>query len=181
MTHLLQVDWDSVFRPSLSLLEIALRGSIVYLTLFVLFRVIAKRQVGSLGVPDVLLIVLVADASQNALGKDYQSITEGLVLVLTLLGWNYALDWLEANVPVLRRVLQSPPLVIVEDGRLNRRNMRKELLTEDELMAEIRRNGLERLDQVRRAVLESDGKISVVPRPGSRSIPRERRDVTGPG
>ena len=78
------VDWHSVFVPSIGILEVMLRGTIMYLALFAILRFIGRRQAGHFGPADLLVIVLIADAAQNGLGKDYQSVTEGIVLVLTI-------------------------------------------------------------------------------------------------
>ena len=78
------IDWTSVFKPSIGLAEVVVRGSIMYLSLFIILRFLARRQSGRVGTADLLVIVLIADAAQNALGKDYQSVTEGIVLVLTI-------------------------------------------------------------------------------------------------
>ena len=83
----LSVDWNSVFVPAIGLAEIVVRGSLMYLGLFVILRVMARRQAGHFGPADLLVIVLIADAAQNGLGKDYGSVTEGLALVLTIVAW----------------------------------------------------------------------------------------------
>ena len=81
----LSVDWNSVFVPAIGLPEIIVRGSLMYLGLFVIMRFTARRQAGHFGPAD-LLVVLIADAAQNWLGKEYSSVTEGLALVLTIVG-----------------------------------------------------------------------------------------------
>lgn len=78
------IDLTSVFVPAIGLAEIVLRGTIMYLGLFVILRFMARRQAGHFGPADLLVIVLIADAAQNGLGKDYNSVTEGLVLVMTI-------------------------------------------------------------------------------------------------
>src|SRR5215208_8090799 len=80
----MQIDWNSVFLPSLGIAEIVVRGTLMYLGLFLILRFMARRQSGHFGPADLLVIVLIADAAQNGLGKEYQSITEGLVLVVTI-------------------------------------------------------------------------------------------------
>jgi uncharacterized membrane protein YcaP (DUF421 family) len=77
--------------------------------------------------------------------------------------WNFALDWLSDHSPRVRRFLTPPPLLLIKDGRLLRKNMRRELITEDELMAELRKQGLESPAEVRAARMEGDGQISVIP------------------
>jgi uncharacterized membrane protein YcaP (DUF421 family) len=158
------MDWKSIFLPETPLLEIFLRGSVMYITLFVLLRLVLKRQTGTLRMTDLLLITLIADASQNAMAGDYQSVPDGLLLVGTIMFWSYAFDWLAFRSEWLRRLIEPPPLPLIQDGKLLRRNMRSELITEDELMSQIREEGLARLEQVKEAYIESDGRISVVKR-----------------
>ena len=162
MGWLFDVDWANTFRLETPLLEIVLRGSLVYLGLFVMLRVVLKREAGTVGITDLLVIVLLADAAQNALADDYTSIPDGLLLVATILFWSFALDWLGYRSPRLRRFVRPEPLPLVRDGRLLRGNMRKELITEEELLGAIRLQGVDDLAEVRAAYMEADGRISVV-------------------
>ena len=79
METLLGVDWHAMFVPALGLIDVVVRGTIMYLALFAILRFIGRRQAGHFGPADLLVIVLIADAAQNALGKDYQTVTEGIV------------------------------------------------------------------------------------------------------
>ncbi|MBI1890080.1 MAG: DUF421 domain-containing protein [Burkholderiales bacterium] len=160
--HFFDIDWRTLFGLSLPLAEIVVRGSVFYWFLFFLFRFIVRRDVGSVGIADILIIVIVADASQNALAGEYRSITDGMVLVGTLIFWNVALDWLSFRFPAIRRFAEPPPLVLIKDGRLNYRNMRRELITESELWSLLREKEVESIEQVKRAFLEADGQISVI-------------------
>src|SRR5512132_2129822 len=128
MIALFQIDWKSVFVPSLAIGEVILWGSIIYLFLFVILRVL-RREAGALGISDLLVVVLIADAAQNAMGSEYKSVTEGAVLVGTIVGWDYFLDWLGFRFPALRRLLRPAPLPLVKDGRLLRQNMRREMIS----------------------------------------------------
>jgi uncharacterized membrane protein YcaP (DUF421 family) len=83
-----------VFVPAIGLAEIVVRDSLMYLGLFVILRFMARRQAGHFGPADLLVIVLIADAAQNGPGKEYSSVTEGLALVLTIVAWEYLLDWI---------------------------------------------------------------------------------------
>ena len=157
----LRVDWRSVFFPSVGVAEIFLRGTVVYLFLFFILRML-RRQAGAIGISDLLLVVLIADAAQNAMSSDYKSITEGLILVGSIAFWDYFLDWLGYRFPSVRRLLRPPPLLLVKDGRLQRRNMRQEMITEDELMGKLRKQGVERIEEVKKAYMEGDGEISVI-------------------
>ena len=162
MSDLFNVDWHAMFVPAIGLAEVVLRGRIMYLALFAILRFIGRRQAGHFGPADLLVIVLIADAAQNALGKDYNSVTEGIVLVCTIVGWEYALDWLAWRFPALRPLLKAPALKLIENGRVLEQNMRKEMLTRDELMGQLREEGVEDLAAVKVARLEGDGRLSVI-------------------
>jgi uncharacterized membrane protein YcaP (DUF421 family) len=161
MDTLLRIDWKSVFAPEVSLLEIVLRGTFVYLLLFFVLRVL-RREAGALGISDLLVVVLIADAAQNAMSSDYKSVTEGAVLVATIMGWDFFLDWLGYRFPAVQRLLRPAPLPLVKDGQMLRRNMRKEMITEEELLSQLREQGVERVEEVKKCSLEGDGKISVI-------------------
>jgi uncharacterized membrane protein YcaP (DUF421 family) len=157
------MDWKSIFLLDVPLLEVILRGSAMYIALFILLRVVLKRQTGSLGVTDLLLITLIADASQNGMAGEYRSLPAGIVLVATIIFWSYAFDWLGYRFPRFGRLIESPPLLLIENGNLLRRNMRRELITEEELIGQLRLQGLEDFKQVKKAHMEGDGKISFIP------------------
>ncbi|HVT28871.1 MAG TPA: YetF domain-containing protein [Lacipirellulaceae bacterium] len=156
------IDWHSFFVPTVSLLELVVRGSIIYLFLFVLLRVLIRRHIGALNLPDMLLLVLIADAAQNAMSSEYHSVPEGLVLCTTLICWNYLLDWLAYRYEWLRPWLEPPPLSVISNGRINRRNLRLELITVDELMNQLRERGIEDVGLVKKAFLEPDGQLGII-------------------
>lgn len=161
MSVLSAPDWERLLEPETPLAEIVLRGSLTYVALFVLLRVM-KRETGELALADILLVVIVVEASQNALAGGYSSVTDGLLLVLVIAAWAYAVNWVGYRVPRLGRLVHAPPLPLVKDGRLLWRNMRKELVTRDELMSKLREEGVEDVAKVRLAAMEGDGQISVV-------------------
>ena len=156
------MDWKLIFLPDVSLLEIILRGSVMYIALFALLRIILKRQTGTLGMTDLLLITLLADASQNAMAGEYKSIPDGIVLVGTLIFWNYTFDWLSFKSEWFGRLIEPPPLPLIKNGKLLRRNMKLELIKEDELLMELREQGMQDISKVKEAYIESDGRISVI-------------------
>jgi uncharacterized membrane protein YcaP (DUF421 family) len=160
----MQVDWNSIFLPNLSIAEIVVRGSLMYLGLFAILRFMARRQAGHFGPADLLVIVLIADAAQNGLGKEYQSVTEGLVLVMTIVAWEYLIDWLAYRFSALRPYLRPPSLTLVRDGRIIEEAMRKEMLSPDELASQLRQQQVENVSEVRLANLEGDGRLSVLKR-----------------
>jgi uncharacterized membrane protein YcaP (DUF421 family) len=156
------LDLGRLFAFSVSPLELIVRGSAVYWFLFLIFRVILRRNVGSIAIADVLVLVVIADAAQNAMAGSYESVSDGFVLVGTIVLWNVALDFAAYRFAPLRRLLEPRPLPLVRDGRLLRHNLRREFLTEDEVTAQLREKGVEDLAQVKQACMESDGNISVI-------------------
>jgi uncharacterized membrane protein YcaP (DUF421 family) len=161
METILQIDWRSIFIPSTSIAEIFLRGTLVYLFLFFILRIL-RREAGAIGISDLLVVVLIADAAQNAMASEYKSVTEGAVLVGTIALWDYFLDWLGYRFPAFQRLLRPKSLLLIKDGRMLKRNMRQEMITEEELIGQIRQQGAERVSEVKKAYLEGDGNISVI-------------------
>src|SRR5262245_44937203 len=146
------------------------RGTVVYLALYLMLRVVLKRESGSTGVTDLLVIVLLADAAQNAMSGGYTSVTDGIVLVVTIIFWSWFLNLIAFMSPRAARVIRPRPLLLVRNGQVLHRNMRRELLTEDELMANLREQGVRRLEDVAAVHMEADGRLSVTTR-GPRGRP----------
>jgi uncharacterized membrane protein YcaP (DUF421 family) len=159
-----EIDWAELFSLSMPAAELIIRGTAIYWFLFLIFRFILRRDVGSVGIADILILVIVADASQNAMAGEYKSISDGMLLVSTLIGCNVVFDWLSYVSSTFRRFVEPRPLCLVLDGIMLKRNMRKELITEEELWSKLRENEVETLDQVKRAYMEADGGISVIKR-----------------
>lgn len=172
------VDWAKLFVPTLPLMEVFIRGSLIYLVLFFVMRVLPRREVGGLGAADVLVIVIIADAVQNGMSGKYESITEGLLLAGTIFGWATLIDWLDYRFPSLH-LAEGPPLLVVRKGRLVRRNMRHEQVTEDEVMAQLRQHGYESLEDVAAAYIEGDGQFSVIGKRSGRDRPHKPRAAAG--
>jgi uncharacterized membrane protein YcaP (DUF421 family) len=157
-----QVDWESIFVPSsFQIGEIFLRGTIVYLFLFLVFRVL-RREAGAVGISDLLVVVLIADAAQNAMANEYKTVTEGLVLVSTLALWDYFLDWLGYRYSCMQRLLRPRPMLLIKDGRIQWRNLKKEMITEEELLGKLREQGVEQVEEVKQSYMEDDGAISII-------------------
>lgn len=173
------IDWGDLFQPDQPLLETVLRGSLTYLGIILILRVVLKRQAGSFGMGDMLLIVLIADASQNSMAGEYRSWTNGVVLVLTLVVWNYALDWASYHSKRVRKLLEPEPTTLIRDGRIRKENLRREQITEDELQAQLRIKGISEARQVREARLESEGDLSVI-RADAPSPPADPAQPTAP-
>jgi len=158
----MDIDWSAVFVPKHSLLELVLRGTIMYLLIFAMLRIVLRRQIGGIGTSDILVIVLISEISGNGISPAEQSVVEGAILVATILFWSYTIEWLQYRVPAFERLVREPKLKLIEDGRLLRQNMRRELVTLDELMAQLRENGLEDCADVKAAYMEANGCISII-------------------
>lgn len=159
-------DWSQIFGSTVHPVEVLVRGTLMYLGLFTLIRVILRRETGTTSVTDLLVVVLISDAAQNGMAGQYQSITDGLLLVAVIIGWSFVLDWAASRWPWAERLVRPRPLPLVRDGRLLRRNMRHELVTEQELRSQLREQGVTDLADVREAHMEPDGAFSVVARGG---------------
>jgi uncharacterized membrane protein YcaP (DUF421 family) len=150
-----------MFVPTESILEIVIRGSIMYVAMFVLLRIF-RRQAGTIGIADLLVVVVIADAAQNGMAGDSKSITEAVILIGTIVLWDWIFDWAGFRSSVIGKLVSPEPLLLVQDGRLIRKNLEKEMITEDELMAQLRLQGLEKLESVKKCYLESNGRFSIL-------------------
>ena len=146
-------------------MEIVARAAALYAFLLLLFRVMGKRSMAQITAFDFVLLLIVGEATQQALiGNDFSLVT-AFVAIATLMLLDLALSLAKARWPSLDPILDSTPLVIVADGRLIQdRAGRERVDLEDVLAAARERHGLERLDQIKFAVLERSGGISIVPK-----------------
>jgi uncharacterized membrane protein YcaP (DUF421 family) len=162
MDKFVKVEWDELFIPTHSIAEMVVRGALMYLALFIILRFVMKRQAGALGIADIWVIVVIADAAQNGFSKEYRSVTEGITLVVTIVLLDYFIDWAGYYVPALRRLVEPPPLNLIRNGRMLHRNMRQEFITIDELKSQLRKQGVDDVRKVKSAHMEPDGEISVI-------------------
>jgi uncharacterized membrane protein YcaP (DUF421 family) len=175
------VDWQAVFEPH-HVIENIIRASSIFLMLFLLLRFLPNRKTGSLGPTDLLVIVLLATAVHTALNREGTSITDAAVMVGTIIGWSVLLDIVGTRVAWLRWILHSDPVQVVRDGEIVQRNLRREFMTEEELKAQLRLQGIDKVSDVKNAFIEHDGRVSVIPRqsqPRSRAVRRGRSAITG--
>ena len=158
---MLEIDWQQLFRLETPVLELVLRGTVMYWFLFLIFRFVMRRDAGAIGIADLLLLVIIADASQNAIDGDYKSISEGMVVVSTIVGWNVLTNWLNFKSSAFAKFAEPRPLQLIRDGHVLEGNMKREMLTRDELLSKLREQGVESPEEVKWAYMESDGQISV--------------------
>ena len=164
-----------MFKPTESILEVILRGTIMYIGMYLLLRVF-RRQAGSVGIADLLVIVVIADAAQNGMAGDSRSITEALVLIVTIVLWDWFFDWLGFRSPFWNRLLEPSPLLLVKNGKVIKKNLDQEFISEEDLMGQLREQGIGNLDSVKTCHLESNGHFSVLT-----EVPRKRSDTERSG
>jgi len=162
MTDWLPTNWAGIFAPEKPLLELIARGSVLYLGILILMRFMPRRSGGELARMDLVLVLLIAEGAAHSFG-DYTSLADGLIVIVVLMVWDYLINVLSFRIRFIERLVSSPPVEIVRNGRMLKRNMRQEYLTEEELMGYLRLEGIEDLADVKTAHVESEGKISIVP------------------
>ncbi|PJE94614.1 hypothetical protein CUT44_27585 [Streptomyces carminius] len=148
------------------LAETVVRGAVVYLALLFMPRAAGQRESGGLGLTDVLIVVLVAQAVSGGLGGGSRSVTDGLVLVATILVCSLAVDAAAYRFPRFAAVVKARPRPLIRDGRLNRPLMRREFMSTEEVLSRLRLHGVHDPAQVHLAYLEPNGMISVLRRGG---------------
>ena len=146
-------------------MESVVRALVIYLILLVLLRLAGKRTLGQITTFDLILILIISETVQQALVQDDRSLTHAVLLVVTLIAIDAGLAALKQRFPRIDRWIEGVPAVLVEDGVFHRERMNRERVDEAEILAAARdKQGLASLDEIRHAVLERSGDISIVPR-----------------
>jgi uncharacterized membrane protein YcaP (DUF421 family) len=156
-----------------SVLETVARGALMYGVIYLLLRVLLRGRTQGMTTSDLLVLVLIADAAQNAMAAEYHSLSSGVILVATIIGASFVLDWLGYHVPPFERYVHPPRKPLVVSGRIIRRTLASELMTEEELMTQLRLAGVEKVSDVKAAYLEGNGEVSVLKREGD-AVARDR-------
>jgi uncharacterized membrane protein YcaP (DUF421 family) len=142
-----------------------IRAAIVYLVLLVVFRISGKRSLAQITTFDFILLLIIAEAVQQAMLAEDSSMTNSLLIVLTLFGIDIGLSLLKQKSPMLEKLIDDVPLVLVEDGQPIKEHLEKARVDEGDILSSARElQGLERMDQIKYAVLERSGGISVIPK-----------------
>ena len=157
----LKLDLSTLFMQETNLAELILRGTVLYFGILIMLRLLPRRTGGEMATMDLIFIILIAEAAAHSLG-DYTTVTDGFIVILTLVIWNFLVNLLSYHYPKIEKLVSAPPIQIIRDGKLLRRNMRKEYITEEELMDHLRKQEIEEVDQVKAAFVESEGHITVL-------------------
>lgn len=142
------------------------RAIIVFFAIFVITRVVGRRELSTMEPFDLILLIVTGDLVQQGVTQSDYSLTGALTVIATMALLTIALSYVSFRVPKLRPVLDGEPIVLVQDGEVIVRNLRRERITIDELLAEARLQQVSSLDDVRFAVLETNGRISIIPATG---------------
>ncbi len=153
-----------MFEPRVSLLEIVLRVLLIYLFLLAAMRLFGRKEMGRWTPMEFLGMLLLARTVGPALTGGDSSLTVAAVAALTLLGVTFALDYLVHRSRRLERLIEGQPELLIENGRVVEEAMKRELLTEQQLLAALRREHIASAEEVSRAYIEADGRITVVPK-----------------
>lgn len=146
-------------------MDSVLRAAVVYLALLLLFRIIGKRSLAETGVFDFVLLLIIAEATQQAMIDDDNSMTNAFLIIVTLLALNVGFSLLKQRLPLVERLIDDVPVLIVVDGNPIKERMDRARVDERDILQAARETqGLTRIDEIQYAVLERNGGISVVPK-----------------
>ena len=143
-------------------MDIVLRATVIFLTLYVLVRLMGKRELGQMTPFELIVLVVIGDLIQQGVTQNDFSLTGALIAVSTIAFWALVFSWLSYLSPWAERLLEGEPRVIVRDGELLEANLRRSRLTTSEIESEMRRAGIARMEDVVWAILEPRGKISFI-------------------
>lgn len=148
-------------------MESVLRGAAIYLVLLLIMRLSGRRTMAQTTPFDLVLLLIIAETTQQALLGDDFSITNAVVLIITLIVIDIGLSFLKAHSKFAGKLLDGTPTVLVRDGQLDRHALERSRMAEEDIMVAARHSqGLEKMSDIKHAVLETDSGISIVPKEG---------------
>jgi uncharacterized membrane protein YcaP (DUF421 family) len=145
-------------------MDIALRAVFLYAFLVFLMRVIGRRELSSLSAVDLVLLIVLGDAIQQGLTQDDYSVTGAVIAISTIAALQVGSSYLSYKSRRARRVLEGEPIVIVQDGKLIERNLKRDRLTESDVAEEMRAQQIASVEDVEWGILESNGAMSFIPK-----------------
>ena len=143
-------------------MDLVLRAAVVFAFILLLTRVIGKRELGKMQPVDLVLLIVLGDALQQGLTQDDYSLTGAILVVGTIAVLQVFVSWLTYRFPRTRPILEGEPIIVVQDGDVIERNLKRERLTVEEIAEEARKQQIGHLQDIRFAVLENDGTISFI-------------------
>lgn len=158
------MDWNTVMMPSTSVVELVLRGAVIYLAVFTMMRLAGRRESGELNTTDLILVVIISEAASVGIGGEAHSILDSLIIIATIILLNTGLDAASYRWVWVARLLKPRPKPLIVNGELRRATAKSEMLTLEEIDSQLRKQGIDTIEAVRLAYVEPDGTISVIPR-----------------
>jgi uncharacterized membrane protein YcaP (DUF421 family) len=171
--------WAELFQPGAPIVETIVRGTVMFLAIFVMMRVTGQRESGVHSLTDLLVVLLVAEAAAHGMAGEANGIIDSVVLIATILAWSILLDAAAYRWPSLAPLIKSRARPLIRDGQINHRQLRREFMSVDELMAELRLHGITELHEVSRAYLEVNGMVSVIQADKKESSPPPKPPAIG--
>src|SRR3954470_20235391 len=147
-------------------MDLVFRALILFGAVYMLLRIVGRRELAQMAPIDFILLIVLGDAIQQGLTQDDYSVTGALIVIFTIAVIQVALGFLTFRSKRLRTVMEGEPIILVEDGRIIERNMRRARIAPDELAEEARLAQTASLEDVQWAVLETSGKVSIIPKKG---------------
>jgi uncharacterized membrane protein YcaP (DUF421 family) len=145
-------------------MDLAFRAVALFCFVYLITRIIGRRELSSLEPFDLILLIVIGDAIQQGLTQDDYSVTGALIVIGTFAILQVLVSYISFRFPRLRPALDGEPIVVVQDGRAIEKNMRRERITLEEVLVEARQQQVPSLDEIAWAVLETSGKISIIPK-----------------
>jgi len=153
----------SLWHLSLPWWEFVLRGAMVYVFVLLLLRITGKRQVGQLAPFDLVLLLVLSNSVQNAMNGGDNSVAGGMISACTLVALNYLVGWLTFKNKTIEGIIEGHPVVLIHNGHINRRSLKSVRMTTHELNAAIRAGGCGGCHEVKFAILENSGDVTIIP------------------
>lgn len=158
---ILPEDWSSVIIPEFAIVELVVRGIILYFFILFILRVLPRRATGELSAMDLVFILLLTEMASHSLG-DYSTLGDGLIMMCVIIVCHQLVSLLSYHSQLFRKLFDHSEILIVANGKLILKNMRKEHFSIDELMANLRQSNIEKIADIKKAYIEGDGKISFI-------------------
>jgi uncharacterized membrane protein YcaP (DUF421 family) len=168
-------DLGEIFKLGIPWTNLVIRAILIYIVFFIGLRLFGKRELGQFTTFDLVLVLLIANALQPAITGPDQSVTGGAIIIAVLLLFNRGVAMLRSRWPWFDALIEPPPTVVVQDGQISKPALEKEGLSETDVEMAIREHGVNQMSEVKQAVLENDGSISVVTKGSGERYRRRRR------
>ena len=144
-------------------MDLVIRATVVFFFIFLVTRIVGRRQLSDLEAFDLILLVVLGDLVQQGITPSDQSVTGTLIVISTIALLSVGVSWISFRSRPLRRLTEGEPIVLVQDGRPIERNLRRERITIEDVQQEARQSQITSIADLRWAILENDGKISCIP------------------